>query len=169
MELRKAENADLPAIGGLYRAARAAMKAAGIDQWQEGDYPNEADAKMDMDQGRCYVLTQGGQVIAVACLAFGHEPTYDVIEGGSWGSNAEYYGFLHRIAVAPQAKGQGAAGVLFAELERQARERGVAAIRGDTHRDNKPMQRVMAKAGLTLRGVIHVEDGSERLAYEKVM
>ena len=106
MELRKAENADLPAIGGLYRAARAAMKAAGIDQWQEGDYPNEADAKKDMDQGRCYVLTQGGQVIAVACLAFGHEPTYDVIEGGSWGSSAEYYGFLHRIAVAPQAKGQ---------------------------------------------------------------
>ena len=81
MELRKAENADLPAIGGLYRAARAAMKAAGIDQWQKGDYPNEADAKKDMDQGRCYVLTQGGQVIAVACLAFGHEPTYDADQG----------------------------------------------------------------------------------------
>ena len=31
------------------------------------------------------------------------------------------------------------------------------------------MQRVMAKAGLALRGVIHVEDGSERLAYEKVL
>ena len=169
MKLRKATLADGPAVVALYREAQAFLAAQGIDQWQEGDYPNEADAKKDMDQGRCYVLTQGGQVVAVACLAFGHEPTYDVIEGGSWGSNAEYYGFLHRIAVAPQAKGQGAAGVLFAELERQARERGVAAIRGDTHRDNKPMQRVMAKAGLALRGVIHVEDGSERLAYEKVL
>lgn len=169
MELRKATRADLPAIGGLYRAARAGLKAMGIDQWQNGDYPNEEDAKVDMDQGRCYVLTQGGEVIAVACLAFGHEPTYDVIENGAWGSSAEYYGFLHRIAVAPQAKGQGAAGRLFTELERQAKERGVAVIRGDTHRDNHPMQRVMAKAGLTLRGVIHVEDGTQRLAFEKLL
>ncbi len=42
-------------------------------------------------------------------------------------------------------------------------------IRGDTHRLNLPMQRVMAKNGLELRGVIHVEDGSERLAYECIL
>ena len=66
-------------------------------------------------------------------------------------------------------RGQGAAGLFFDELKRQARDRGVRIIRGDTHRLNLPMQRVMAKNGLELRGVIHVEDGSERLAYECIL
>ena len=105
----------------------------------------------------------------MACLAFGHEPTYDEIEGEGWERDDLFYGFLHRIAVAPEAKGRGAAGLLFDELKRQARDRGVEVIRGDTHRDNKPMQRVMDKAGLACRGVIHVEDGTPRLAYEAVL
>ena len=166
MEIRKGREEDLPRIGWLYSQARRAMGEAGIDQWQNGDYPNEADARKDMDQGRCYVLEEGGEVIAVACLAFGHEPTYDEIEGEGWERDDPFYGFLHRIAVAPEAKGRGAAGLLFDELKRQARDRGVEVIRGDTHRDNKPMQRVMDKAG---RGVIHVEDGTPRLAYEAVL
>ena len=65
--------------------------------------------------------------------------------------------------------GRGAAGLFFDELKRQAGERGVKIIRGDTHRLNLPMQRVMVKNGLKLRGVIHVEDGSERLAYECIL
>ena len=79
------------------------------------------------------------------------------------------YGFLHRIAVLPEAKGKGAAGLFFDELKRQAQEKGIKVLRGDTHRDNKPMQRVMEKNGLTYRGVIHVEDGAERLAYEALL
>ena len=169
MEIRKGREEDLPRIGWLYSQARRAMGEAGIDQWQNGDYPNEADARKDMDQGRCYVLEEGGEVLAVACLAFGHEPTYDEIEGEGWERDDLFYGFLHRIAVAPEAKGRGAAGLLFDELKRQARDRGVEVIRGDTHRDNKPMQRVMDKAGLACRGVIHVEDGTPRLAYEAVL
>ena len=43
------------------------------------------------------------------------------------------------------------------------------AVRGDTHRDNQPMQRVMAKAGLAYRGVITLTDGSERLAFEALL
>ena len=111
---------------------------------------------------------EGGRVVGFACLAFGVEPTYGVIEQGRWLGQGEY-GFLHRVAVDPAAKGRGAAGLFFDELKRQARERGVKIIRGDTHRDNLPMQRVMAKNGLELRGVIHVEDGTERLAYECIL
>lgn len=164
MELRKATAADVEAMGGLYDQARAALKAAGVDQWQDG-YPNEADAAKDVADGTAYVLLEDGQVVGTACIGFGVEPTYNVIEQGSWMGRGEY-GYLHRAAVSDRAKGRGAAGRFFDELKRQAKERGVRFIRGDTHRDNKPMQRVMAKNGLAYRGIIHLEDGSERLAFE---
>ncbi len=167
MPIRKATPADLPAILSLYEAARASMAAAGIDQWQDG-YPNEASARQDLEASTSYVLEDGGKILATACLAFGHEPTYGHIEHGAW-AGAAPYGFLHRIAVLPEAKGKGAAGLFFDELKRQAQEKGIKVLRGDTHRDNKPMQRVMEKNGLTYRGVIHVEDGAERLAYEALL
>ncbi len=167
MIIRKTTPADLPIIAELFEQSRAALRAAGVDQWQDGT-PNESTARRDMEAGTSYVLEDGGEVIATACLAFGHEPTYDVIEQGAWASEGPY-GFLHRVAVSPRAKGKGAAGLFFDELKRQAVEKGIHVLRGDTHRDNHPMQRVMAKNGLEYRGVIHVEDGTERLAYEIVI
>ncbi len=167
MELRPGRKEDVPAIAKLYDLARAALRDAGVPQWQDG-YPNGDDALRDIEAGHGYVLTENGEVAAFACLAFGVEPTYNVIEDGGWKGQGEY-GFLHRVAVDPVLRGRGAAGLFFDELKRQARERGVGIIRGDTHRLNLPMQRVMAKNGLELRGVIHVEDGSERLAYECIL
>lgn len=167
MELRLANREDVPEIARLYDLARESLRAMGVEQWQDG-YPNGEDALADIEAGHGYVLTEDGRVAAFACLAFGTEPTYDVIEDGSWLGQGEY-GFLHRVAVDPVLKGRGAAGLFFDELKRQAAERGVGAIRGDTHRDNLPMQRVMAKNGLELRGIIHVEDGTERLAYECIL
>ncbi len=166
--IRKAVYSDLPAIGALYRDAKASLRAMGVDQWQEGDYPNETDARIDIDNGTGYVLEEAGEVLAVACIAFGTEPTYEMIEDGSWGAAPARYGFLHRISVASKAKGKNAAGQLFDELKRQAAEQGISVLRCDTHRDNLPMQRALAKSGFSRRGVIHVEDGSERIAFELI-
>lgn len=169
MNIRKTLPADLPAIGKLYEAARAALGAMGVDQWQTGDYPSAQDAEADRKAGVGYVLEQDGEVLGVACIAFGQEPTYEVIEQGRWEADPEEYGFLHRISIAPRAKGKNAAGLFFEELKRQARERGVFVLRCDTHRDNLPMQRALAKNGFSPRGVIYVEDGSERIAFEQVL
>ncbi len=168
MLIRSASPADLPQIVGLYDAARAFLKAQGLDQWQDG-YPNAASAQKDMAAGTCYVLEEGGVLLGTACLAFGREPTYETIYQGAWAADPAVYGFLHRIAVSPEARGQGIAARFFGELERQAAARSVTVLRGDTHRGNRPMQRVMEKAGLAYRGVIYLEDGAERLAYEKLL
>ena len=37
----------------------------------------------------------------------------------------------------------------------------------DTHRDNVVMQNMLKKNGFQSCGIIHVQDGSERLAYQK--
>lgn len=95
MELRLACREDVPAVARLYDMARASLKAADVPQWQEG-YPNGDDALRDIEQGHGYVLTEDGEVAAFACLAFGVEPTYNVIERGGWLGRGEY-GFLHRV------------------------------------------------------------------------
>ena len=168
MNIRKATNEDIPQITELYELAKEAMAKAGIDQWQDG-YPNAESARADIENGFGFVAEENGRIVSTACLAFGHEPTYDVIVQGGWKSDAKFYGFLHRIAVAPETKGRGIAVSMFAQLERRARERGVSVIRGDTHRDNLPMQRVMEKSGLCYRGIIYLENGDERMAYEKLL
>lgn len=167
--IRKAKYADLPVIGALYEDARASLRVMGVDQWQEGNYPNEEDARADIDAGTAYVLEEAGEVLAVACIAFGRELTYEKIEQGSWETDPPEYGFLHRIAVASRAKGKNCAGKMFQELKRQAVERNISVLRCDTHRDNLPMQKALTKSGFSRRGVIHVEDGSERIAFELIL
>lgn len=168
MQLRKATPADLPAVEALYEEASQFLRVQGIDQWQDG-YPNGEVFLRDVENGTSYVLEENGKVAATACLGLGREPTYDTIYQGAWKVKAERYAFLHRIAVSGACKGQGIPALFFQELERQARDQGLPCLRGDTHRDNKIMQRVMEKNGLSYRGVIYLEDGGERLAFEKVL
>ena len=136
MKLRKATVADGPAVAALYREAQAFLAAQGIDQWQDG-YPNEETFQEDVARGESWLLEDEGQVVATACLGLGREPTYDTIYQGAWGTEAPEYAFLHRIAVSGACKGKGAPSWFFQELERQARERGLPCLRGDTHRENK--------------------------------
>lgn len=49
------------------------------------------------------------------------------------------------------------------------RGKEIKSIRIDTHQDNKSMQRLILKNNFEYCGIIYVEDGSERLAYEKVL
>ena len=37
----------------------------------------------------------------------------------------------------------------------------------DTHKDNIPMQRVLLRNGFVYCGIIHLENGDERIAYQK--
>ena len=42
-------------------------------------------------------------------------------------------------------------------------------VRADTHKDNITMQNMLAKNGFVPCGIIHVENGSERIAYQYTM
>ena len=42
-------------------------------------------------------------------------------------------------------------------------------LRIDTHADNKVMQKQILKNGFTRRGIVYMEDGSPRIAYEKTV
>ena len=160
LEIRHATAQDLPAIEALYAAARAYMKENGNpNQW--GDrYPDEATVADDLARERLYLCTEKGEILGVFCYFFGSDPTYATITEGSW-PNDRPYGVIHRIATA--AHQRGVASFCFAHCLSLC-----GNLRIDTHRDNLPMQRALAKNGFVYCGIIHLENGDPRLAYQVV-
>ena len=156
--IRKAAAEDLPCILPIYDYARSFMvKNGNPTQWQHS--PTTETLKNDIRLGNLYVVENNGHIIGVFALIFGEDPTYRVIEG-SWLDESPY-GTIHRVASAEGAHGVFAAALAFA-LEKSNH------LRIDTHRDNLQMQHLILKHGFQYCGVIHVADGSPRLAYERV-
>ena len=83
---------------------------------------------------------------------------YQVIEG-AW-LNEEPYGVVHRITSDGTVKGAASACLTWAFGQ-------CGNLKIDTHRANVVMQNMLKKNGFQSCGIIHVQDGSERLAYQK--
>lgn len=187
--IRLAEMADFPQILAIYQKAREFMKENGNpSQW--GDtFPREEVLKNDIEEKRhLYVITrgenggedcaedcavEGGEtgetIVGVFALIIGPDPTYAVIEPcegdppentGFW-LDESLYGTIHRLASGGRAHG------IFAEAIAYSR-RQIAHLRIDTHADNLIMQRLIARAGFSRRGIIYTDDGSPRIAYELI-
>ena len=87
------------------------------------------------------------------------EPTYAEIDG-CWMSE-EPYGTIHRVASDGSKRG------IFKEILNFCKER-FSHLRIDTHADNHIMQHLVKKGGFEYCGIIHLENGSPRLAYEYI-
>lgn len=152
---------DLPYVSDIYAYARRFMKENGNPtQWGETRPLPEAIRK-DIEDKNSYVIIEDGKIIGVFSFINGHDETYDVIEDGSW-LNDESYGVIHKIASAPNVSG-----VLNDALEYVSAR--VDNIRIDTHKDNTIMQHLLGKAGFCYCGIIYTDDGTKRLAYQKVI
>lgn len=157
--IEKATLDQLPTIMAIYGRARAFMAETGNpDQWGNA-YPPEEMIRQDILNGKCYVNLEGDKIKAVFYFAVEADPTYGYIEG-AW-LNREPYGVIHRIAVGENGRGSAA------ECFRFAMER-CENLRIDTHKENIPMQRCLAKNGFAFCGTIYLEDGDPRIAYQKV-
>lgn len=177
MHIELAAPSDVDRMNEISEAAKAAMREAGIDQWQDG-YPNRACWQVDVESGFAYVARGDkgkavGAFSLVADAATGDpEPSYAKIDG-AWLTSDANYAAIHRVCVAPEAKGRGVATAMFAFACEKARDLGLSSLRVDTHVDNVPMQRTLAKAGFTLCGTIVLVDGVDaggmRVAFEKLV
>lgn len=155
--IRKATPRDLPRIREIYEMARQFMRKNGNhSQWGKGDEP-EALIEGDICQGNLYVLEEA-DIHAVFAFIIGEDPTYLEIEEGSWKSE-EPYAAVHRVA--SDGNVQGVLGHVMDYCSAQ-----VPHLRIDTHTDNKVMQHVLEKYGFVSCGIVHVPDGSPRIAYE---
>lgn len=160
MLIRKTEPTDIAEISEIYKNAKKFMIENGNPtQWKD-DYPNEESAVADMNAGIGYVCVDEGMVVAVFAFCIGREKNYDKIYEGEW-INSEPYAYIHRIAV--KKHGRGIVDFCFNECFRK-----YPNLKIDTHENNIPMQKVLLRNGFKQCGKILLENGEERLAYQKI-
>ncbi len=158
MRIEHAADADLKACLEIYANARKFMAEHGNpDQWR--NHPSPEVVKADIAAGNLYVLRKDDGVLAgVFVFAPVPDPTYLQIYEGSWLDDRPYW-VIHRLASALTEHGvfKAIADWCFAKAD---------SIRIDTHEDNIPMQKALEKYGFYRCGIIFVEDGSRRIAYQ---
>ena len=165
--IRHSAKEDLDAIMEIVAMGSAWLKSQGVRQWING-YPSRERICQDMEMNESFVCEENGKVIGTAVLSLRNEPTYDVIYDGAWLTDGTY-GVIHRIGIHNDCKGRGVAAKFVAAIEKMCINAGINAVRVDTHEMNKSMRRMVEKNGFTYCGVIILENGDPRVAYEKVL
>ena len=151
---------NLPEILNIYEYAGTFMAKNGNPAQWKGGYPQKEILIRDIKEKQLYVCRDVHTIYGVFAFIIGEDPTYARIENGAWLSGAPY-GTIHRIAGNGVKKGVFAEALSFCESK-------ISHLRIDTHRDNRIMRHLIEKHGFQKCGIIHVADGSPRIAYEKI-
>lgn len=160
--VRLAQVADLDTIMPVMDAAKGIMRSDGnINQWV-GGYPSREAILADIHRNGGFVVEDSGRITGYFAFLPSPEPTYSYIEGGEWLDEKMPYHVIHRIASYPEIHG------VFSDIMEYCFSQD-PNIRIDTHRENSIMRHNIAKHGFTYCGIIYLESGDERLAYQKIM
>ena len=157
--IRCAEEEDWDSILYTYETARQFMRDHGNPtQWGTVN-PTPECLQKHMAQRQLYVVADENEIYGAFALLQEPEPTYRVIREGKW-LNDEPYITLHRVA--SNGKMHGIMNLILQYAFQQGEN-----VRIDTHRNNTVMQRILEKNGFVKCGIIFLENGDERLAYQK--
>lgn len=167
MEFRKAVETDVEDIMEIIKQAQSYLKSKGINQWQN-NYPNYETIKNDINNGESYVLIENNNIIATIAVSFEGESTYSKIYNGDWLTN-DRYAVIHRVAVDNSYKGLGISSKIIKYVELLCLDKKVSSIKVDTHEQNMSMQKLLEKNSFVYCGKIYLEDGSSRIAFEKIL
>lgn len=181
MKMRYATTADIEQILAITDSARRFQRQCGFRQWEDS-YPAYDDIAADIADQGAYIFENEGtsakaaeitiegsnivkreNIVAYAYLTEG-DAEYDRLSR-IWHYPGPY-GVIHRLAIAPNFRGQGLAAQILAMSEAHLAAQGTRAMRIDTGQDNIVMQRILSRADYTCRGLHHFSWGP-RLAYEK--
>jgi len=161
MFIRLATEADIKAAESIYENARKFMAQSGNPTQWAGEYPNGYDVMLGIEKGTSYVCEDEGEIVATFHFeANADDPTYRRIFDGEWKSNAPY-GVIHRIAV--KYHGKGIVDYCFNECFKI-----IPNIKIDTHEDNIPMKKCLVRNGFEYCGIIYLENGESRVAFQKI-
>ena len=155
--VRKANPEDLSRIEEIYAYARAFMAETGNpNQWGK-THPPVDRLKQDILERKLHVVVCD-EIHGVFYFAREEDPTYLKIDG-AWREDREY-GVIHRIA------GDGSGGILKTAVEYAGTQ--CDYLRIDTHEENTVMQRALGKLGFKRCGIIYLENGAPRIAFDRV-
>ena len=169
MIIRKTTMSDIGEVMPIFEEARKTIAALGIDQWQNG-YPSKEVIIADIELDQSYTCEIDGKVCGTFAMLEHGEPTYDKIYDGEWlTGDSDSYIAIHRVAIAVSSRGSGLSGKIIGYATDFAKEKGRKSLRIDTHRGNAVMRRMLEKNGFSYCGIIYLENGDERVAYEKII
>lgn len=152
---------DLPLIMSMIDHSRSIMRANGNNTQWDG-YPTSTTILDDIAKRIHYIVEDNGNVIGCFTLLKQPEPTYARIEEGLWLDDTTPYRTIHRLACAPDVHGVARQAFDWSETQ-------CASIRVDTHSDNHIMRHIIQQHGYTYCGIVYMNDGTPREAYQKMM
>ncbi|MBE6586790.1 MAG: GNAT family N-acetyltransferase [Ruminococcaceae bacterium] len=154
--VKKAQPSQYGEIEEIYARARSYMRENGnATQWGSV-YPPREVILSDIESGNLYVLFSD-RIEGVFAFVPGEDPTYRIIEG-EW-QNALEYCAVHRVASAGRIKGMLKAVMDYCFTR-------CPNIKIDTHENNVIMQHQLEKYGFKRCGIIRLENGEPRIAYQ---
>jgi GNAT superfamily N-acetyltransferase len=162
--ISKATIQDLTDLLTLVKDCVAAMRAAGIEQWDE-IYPHADNISADIAAGTMDVLRADGDIVACITVDQNHDPLW---QGLDWSTDSEPAAALHRLMVHPSQQGRGLAKQLMLHAEAVARSRGCLSIRLDTFLQNPAAMALYPRLGYRPTGTAMMRKG-ELAGFEKLL
>lgn len=148
---------DLNIIMSMIVEGRKKIAEYNIPQWING-YPSIETITEDINLNRGYVLIENDEIIGYYVM-LQHDPCYDIIDG-KWINDTPYVA-IHRTVTKYFNRGLGSK--MFDEIKKEHNH-----IRVDTHEGNVSMNKCLLKNNFKYCGVIKLQDGSPRNAYEYI-
>lgn len=145
--IRKATNADIPAIAGIYEAILDCQDRGECTVgWIRGIYPTADTARAALTRDDLYVLTENDTVLAAAVINQVQVPEY---ADARWRYSADdgHVLVLHTLTVDPAYTRQGLGRRFVAFYEDTARAMGIRCLRMDTNARNTVARRLYASLG----------------------
>lgn len=153
--IRKAKLTELDAIMPMIEDGKKHIQTYNIPQWING-YPSKDTISQDIKNDRGYVFVLDDEIVGYFVI-ISHDPCYDRIEG-KWLDDSCYIA-VHRTCTKYFNRGLGS--MMLQEIKKE-----YSHIRIDTHEGNISMNKCLLKNEFKYCGVIYLEDGSPRNAYE---
>ena len=160
LSIRKTKLVDLDELKLVFDYARNTMRENGNPTQWGSDTPGINLIINDINNGESYVVENDGEIVATFACIGGIEPTYIDIDG-KWLNDDEYL-TIHRIA--SNGKVKGIFDFVIDYVSKMNKD-----IRIDTHADNNIMKHLIEKNGFIECGIIVVDDGTKRIAYQKTI
>lgn len=159
MKIELAKKTDLDKLLEIYREAREFMKNSGNKtQWGDNK-PSKETLERDIENKNLYKVVDFDEIVGAFALIYGEDKTYLEIDG-KW-LNDEPYATLHRVVSSGKARG------IMSEIIKFSEEK-YENLRIDTHKNNHKMLDKIRENGFAYCGVIKIDDGSPREAFQKI-
>ena len=168
MNVIRATISDISNILKIFEEAKAYIKSQGFDQWQNEDYPNEEIIQDDISNEASFILCDDDKLLGYMALLFDKEQSYSTISNGKWISDFDY-ATIHRLAISNDGRGQNLSKLFFEFAEKNCIEKNISSLRIDTHEKNISMKTILKNRKYKYCGIITLENGEKRMAYEKLV